>query len=446
VETARWVLLLLPTTVGMIGFSHAAAPDMPFSSMLTIAMVAAAVVLGLVPQTTAPSSFVSLTSSTSSAAVLFGFSLGLAVLAKGPAAIILCGGGVFFWALFTKRWRDTLRLLHPTPIIAFCVTALPWYILCARRNPDFFRVFIIEHNFKRYLTPEFQHIQPLWFYVPIVALALLPWTVLLLWSASLGTVRLWREKQLSTSAAYFLSYALFTLAFFSISQSKLPGYILPSIPAICLLLARSFVSLTPTHRKSFRLVHLTAAFLLFVLFALTEVATPHFSRGNEKFGIAAGLVLASLGATNLILGCFCPATSRNTLRTPPAFSIFPILIVLILADKLLPSFFYWDPSGRSLARELNLRNIPGNQLLLVNMRRDLHYSLNFYLREEIKDWDRSRLEDGYILTGAKNCRYLVSPTLACEEIPIDLQSTGMFLYRVTSDASAARTPDGGQPQ
>src|SRR6266700_5096 len=48
-ETARWLLLLLPTTVGMIGFSHAAATDMPFSAMLTIAMVCAAVVLGLAP-------------------------------------------------------------------------------------------------------------------------------------------------------------------------------------------------------------------------------------------------------------------------------------------------------------------------------------------------------------------------------------------------------------
>jgi 4-amino-4-deoxy-L-arabinose transferase-like glycosyltransferase len=48
-ETARWLLLLLPTTVGMIGFSHAAATDMPFSAMLTIAMVCAAVVLELAP-------------------------------------------------------------------------------------------------------------------------------------------------------------------------------------------------------------------------------------------------------------------------------------------------------------------------------------------------------------------------------------------------------------
>ncbi len=155
-ETARWLLLLLPTTVGMIGFSHAAATDMPFSGMLTIAMVAAAVAVGLARNENTPI----IPRSPWLALVLFGFFLALAVLAKGPAAIVLCGGAVFFWALLTKRWRDAFRLLHPVAIAAFCFTALPWYILCARRNPDFLRVFLIEHNFKRYHPPEFQHIQP----------------------------------------------------------------------------------------------------------------------------------------------------------------------------------------------------------------------------------------------------------------------------------------------
>ena len=170
-ETARWLLLLLPTTVGMIGFSHAAATDMPFTGMLTIAMVCAAVVLRLVPAGAGGASSAPTDSSTPWAAlILLGFFLGLAVLAKGPAGIILCGGAVFFWAIFTKRWRDASRLFHPVAIGAFCLTALPWYILCARRNPDFFRIFFIEHNFKRYLTPEFQHIQPFWYYGPILLL------------------------------------------------------------------------------------------------------------------------------------------------------------------------------------------------------------------------------------------------------------------------------------
>src|SRR5207302_9788160 len=142
-QTARWLRRLLPYAVGMIGFSHAAATDMPFSAMLTIAMVSAAVVLGLTRNENTPI----LLRTPWLALILFGFFLGLAVLAKGPAAIILSGGAVFFWALFTKRWRDALRLFHPSAIASFCLTALPWYVLCARRNPDFLRIFIIEHNF-----------------------------------------------------------------------------------------------------------------------------------------------------------------------------------------------------------------------------------------------------------------------------------------------------------
>src|SRR5215471_1108104 len=172
-ETARWLLLLLPTTVGMIGFSHAASTDMPFSAMLTVAMVSAAFVLGLVRDEYTPI----LPRTPWLALVLLGFFLGLAVLAKGPAAIVLSSGTLLPWAILSKRWRDAFRCLHPVAITSFCLTALSWYLLCARRNPDFFRVFIIEHNFKRYLTPEFQHIQPFWFYLPVTLLAVSPWSI-----------------------------------------------------------------------------------------------------------------------------------------------------------------------------------------------------------------------------------------------------------------------------
>jgi 4-amino-4-deoxy-L-arabinose transferase-like glycosyltransferase len=212
-ECARWLLLLLPTSVGMIGFSHAAATDMPFAGMLTIAMVCAAVGLGL---TRSDQDKPILPQTPWLALVHFGFFLGLATLAKGPAAIILSGGAVFFWAIFTKRWRDALRLLHPAAIVSFCVTALPWYILCARRNPDFFRVFIVEHNFKRYLTPEFQHVQPFWFYAPILLVAFLPWTAVVMASLILGGQRFRRKKQVSPVTSLLLCWSLFCLLFFTI--------------------------------------------------------------------------------------------------------------------------------------------------------------------------------------------------------------------------------------
>src|SRR6184192_1403045 len=78
-ECARWLLLSLPTSIGMIGFSHACATDMPFAGMLTITMVCAAVVLGLT-QTSEDTPILPKTPWV--ALLLFGFFLGLAVLAK----------------------------------------------------------------------------------------------------------------------------------------------------------------------------------------------------------------------------------------------------------------------------------------------------------------------------------------------------------------------------
>src|SRR5438552_3738991 len=257
-ETARWLLLMLPTSVGMIGFSHAAATDMPFSGMLTIAMVCAAVVLGLTRNENTPviprTPWIEL--------ILFGFFLGRAVLAKDPAAIILAGGAVFFWALSTKRWRDAVRLLHPVAIVSFCATALPWYILCARRNPDFFRVFIIEHNFKRYLTPEFQHIQPCWYYVPVTLIAVFPWVVILIssvptvWSLSKAK---WRPSSLTI---LLLTWSLFCLVFFSTSNSKLAGYSLPAFSAIGMLLARTLARQLDMFQTQVRMACINSALLL----------------------------------------------------------------------------------------------------------------------------------------------------------------------------------------
>src|SRR5208337_2374591 len=202
------------------------------------------------------------------ALLFFGFFLGLATLAKGPAAVALSGGGVLLWAAFTRRWRDAFRCLHPVAIGSFCLTALPWYILCSRRNPDFFRVFIIEHNFKRYLTPEFQHIQPFWFYIPILLVAFLPWTLALVWSALHGVFYAWPKHRPSDATLLAFCWAIFCLVFFSISKSKLPGYILPSIPPIGLLFSRAYVHLVPEKDWTYRTLLLGGAIVNILLAAL----------------------------------------------------------------------------------------------------------------------------------------------------------------------------------
>jgi 4-amino-4-deoxy-L-arabinose transferase-like glycosyltransferase len=465
-ETARWLLLLLPTTVGMIGFSHAAAMDMPFTGMLTVAMVCAAVALRLIPERKNAMSNGEPAAATGSqgkiippanrragvfstpwlALILFGFFLGLAVLAKGPAGIILCGGAVFFWGLFTKLWRDAFRLLHPLAVASFCLTALPWYILCARRNPDFFRVFIIEHNFKRFLTPEFQHIQPFWFYGPVLLIAFLPWTVTVVWSIFVGIARIIQEQGISSRTGYFVCWPLFCFLFFSVSKSKLPGYLLPAVPAIGLLAAHAQTTLAHRRHRSYRLVLLLTSLSFAIVLSLIAMGTPKVSRGTEQFGVAVALLLFLLGLANLILGLAYTPTESGFRRVLAACCVLPILFALFQTDSFIADLFPWDPSGRAIAHELRLRDIPTDLLMVAGMSRGLHYSLNFYLHQEIKGWDSATPTQGFLLTGSRLCKGLVGPNYSCQQLPFNLESTGRFLYRVKPTPSVERSASGGKLQ
>jgi 4-amino-4-deoxy-L-arabinose transferase-like glycosyltransferase len=425
-ETARWLLVMLPTTVGMIGFSHAAATDMPFSAMLTIAMVCAAVVLGLVRDEHTPI----LPRTPWLALVLFGFFLGLAALAKGPAAIVLSGGAVLLCAVFTKRWRDALRCLHPAGIASFCLTALPWYIACARRNPDFLRVFIIEHNFKRYLTPEFQHFQPFWFYIPIVLIAFVPWTLVLIWSAAYGSMRSWLERRLSASNIFLLSWAAFCLLFFSVSKSKLPGYILPAIPSIGLLLARSYAVLVPLEKKYFRwllsawsILSLVAAMALFWIGRRSTG-----SRANAMSMIVIGCVLLLFALANLLLTLEKRPQSR--LLDPAALCVLPVFVPLLLFPTMSRPWLHGDLSGKTVATEILARQIPCDRIYYVAMPRGKQFSLSFYLHHQVQDWSEDAPKDGYLLLPNRNCSQYVKPPWACGNEPIELKSSGWFLYPV----------------
>jgi 4-amino-4-deoxy-L-arabinose transferase-like glycosyltransferase len=443
-ETARWLLLLLPTTVGMIGFSHAAATDMPFSGMLTIAMVAAAVAIGLTRNENTPI----IPRTPWLALFLFGVFLGAAVLAKGPAAIVLCGGAVFFWALFTKRWRDAFHLLHPAAIVAFCLTALPWYILCARRNPDFFRVFIIEHNFKRYLTPEFQHIQPFWYYGGVLLIALIPWTALFLWAAIAGLVYTMRLRRCSSEMLFLLGWAIFCVTFFSLSQSKLPGYILPAMPVIGLIVARSCLSLGTEHRKSFGATLLGYGLLIFGFAPLMDRLLPHISRGAAIFRDEVGMAVLILSLPSIILSIgFLFSRERHTRNLAVALSLIPALLPFGITDnRLISDLGLSRISSRDLAVQLKVPKVPTDQIVIYGTGRSWGYGLNFYLHRELQDWDQNPAKENFVLSGTFRCSPIRSLSYECTDVPLGSLSDGWFLSHITPKSSADSLPRSGQPQ
>ena len=408
-ETARWLLLLLPTTVGMIGFSHAAATDMPFSAMLTIAMVCAAVVVGLMRNENTPI----LPRTPWLALFLFGFFLGLAVLAKGPAAIILSGGAVFFWALFTQRWRDAFRLFHPAAIASFCLTALPWYILCTRRNPDFFRIFIVEHNFKRYLTPEFQHIQPFWFYVPVLLVASLPWIAIFLWSLVKGTAKLWRTRSPSASASLLLCWAGFCLLFFSLSKSKLPGYVLPALPPIVLIFTRDLVKRSCSAASRIRWIGvLTGATILLLAgigFRFGNATSIADIRPAQWIG-AAIFMAFPIGILVMLLAAW--GKLRIALIVSAGFVVYALH-----AATWNPWDFDAVISTRWVA-EFMPEDHPGfnpKEVATYRLRRSFHYQLNFYLHRELLEWDGMETKTKWLLVSPQSVHELQRRGFQCED-------------------------------
>ncbi len=206
---AAWIsTLILGTTAAWIGFSQVGVTDLPLSATFSAAMLLALPWIARRETRYLPA-----------AAAL----LGLAVLAKGLLPLVLAAPLVMGW----RNWRDLIR---PRVIAPFLVVALPWYILCFLRNGyPFIDVFFVEHQLERFVSGALMHVQPWWFYLPCLVGLLLPWTPLL---ALLGKRGAYRDPRL----LFLLLWLSFGLIFFSASANKLPGYVLPLIPAIAALL------------------------------------------------------------------------------------------------------------------------------------------------------------------------------------------------------------------
>jgi 4-amino-4-deoxy-L-arabinose transferase-like glycosyltransferase len=388
--------LIFSTSVAAIGFARAAGPDMLFSAALIVAMASGATVLlrrgALRLERNAQARD---GASPYLAFVVFGASLGLAVLAKGPAGILLAAGAIAIWALVTSRWGAAIRLAHPIVIAAFCLVSLPWYVLCALRNPDFLRVFIFQHNFERYLTPMFQHRQPFWYFVPILLLGLLPWAACL-WPTVEEGLRLWRQKSWSNSPGFFIAcWAIFPFLFFSFSQSKLPGYILPAIPPLALLISvgvqrRTLVSSVPSARCD-----LIAVGVTWIVMALSAVhwvnRLPTAARGvPEKMILQVSIIAISGGIAIVVLGF---RRGREALL----LSFFLAALCVELAGaRVLPALDFFI-SARFHGELLRNHRYP-DRVFTFHLTRSWEYGLGFYLGRELLEWSPADVSAALVLT------------------------------------------------
>lgn len=172
---------------------------------------------------------------------------GLGVLTKGPVTLILV-----LMPLWTHRRLVTTAAISWRAWFGFyaiiLTIALPWYMAVCWQRPEFVRYFLWQHNVERFVEP-FDHVRPVWFYLPLVLIGLLP-VALLAWPlVRFLTSTLPEHSNRRCPALGFLLLAgAWCVFFFSLAGSKLPTYILPAFPPLCLALG-CFVARTDWHRS-----------------------------------------------------------------------------------------------------------------------------------------------------------------------------------------------------
>jgi 4-amino-4-deoxy-L-arabinose transferase-like glycosyltransferase len=260
------------------------------------------------------------------------FALGLAVLTKGPVAVVLAGLIWIIWVAVCRRpWRP---LINVKGWLLLALLTLPWLAYVQWRYPEFFHFFIIEQHFGRFLTPAI-HPEPLYYYGPVLLGLLLPWTWLLPWALSSGSR--WRDQD----ERFLLIWATVILVFFSLSRGKLVPYILPALLPLALLLGRSLAQLTGPGRLSFNSRFLKTSLILWATSGVALVALNFWPPGP----LSRALTRAGLASPYLLMACLIFALA-------PLVALLwrhlgALLLGALLLSALLPTGIDQVSRGRS---------------------------------------------------------------------------------------------------
>lgn len=164
--------------------------------------------------------------------------IGVSLLAKGLVGLVIPFGVIGAYYLIRREWPTRtflMSLIWGLPL-ALAVAAV-WYVpVIMRHGWSFIDEFFLQHHFARYVSNKYHHPQPFFFYLLIIIPLTVPWTAFLI--EGLAKARNWKwrgQSAIDKMRVFAVAWLLFPLAFFSFSGSKLPGYILPVLPAVALM-------------------------------------------------------------------------------------------------------------------------------------------------------------------------------------------------------------------
>ena len=219
---------------------------------------------------------------------VLGVACGMGFMTKGFLAWLLpVLIGVPF-ALWQRRIKEML-CYGPLAVVLAIAVCLPWALMIHHQEPDFWQFFFWNEHIRRFSASDAQHIQPWWFYLPLLLAASLPWATLL----PAALLDAWKQKR-QPGIAFLLLWLLLPLAMFSLSKGKLPTYILPCLLPLALLMGHALMSWIDQGRSTvIRLNGLLNALL--AVAGLTgliylQVTRPVYAN-TEMFSLSLGLIV-----------------------------------------------------------------------------------------------------------------------------------------------------------
>ncbi len=411
--------LMVASAAGVVGFAHAAATDMPLTAMFTIALLAWYAWW-----------------ETEHPLLLAGFYtfLALATLAKGPVAPVLAGVIIMLFAIAGGRSRVVFKTLWSPGLLMFFVVTLPWYVAVQVRNPEFFRVFILEHNLARFGTNLYRHQQPFWFFVPVLLLSLIPWVVFVI-AGGWETLRAWWSERRAlfgsgdALSVFLLIWLIVPVVFFSLSQSKLPGYILPAIPAGPLLVAeylRRHAEEAPTSWLVV-LYSLLAGSLLVPAILIRYLLLPHPVTAGTGPIVTSILALVIAAAIVMMLQQGGWGMLRSATLVPVVLAVAALIrIGAPVVDQTL--------SARPVAAELARLSPQPLPVAVFGIKRETEYGLAFYRDQVIEQYVDGQLPgQEHLLVTSHEEQVALAKLLGRREVQFlgSYAAQGLDFYRVS---------------
>jgi 4-amino-4-deoxy-L-arabinose transferase-like glycosyltransferase len=399
--------LIAASGAGIVGYAHAASMDMALATAFTAGMLAWWAWLE--------------TENKIYLAVFYG-AIALGTLAKGPVAPFLAIVVIVSYAATVREFRPALKTFWLPGILLFCAIALPWYFAVQLRNPEFFREFIVQHNLGRFSKNLYHHTEPSWYYLPVTALALLPWTVFTI-AAFLQSVRKWWDARKTTGAPetdseYRLSlfascWFLVPVIFFSVSQSKLPGYILPAIPAGALLLVDYLRHRLEDNDASPVATWLVALHALFAAAPIVPALLIAYLITQRRLPGGQPMLISLAIAFILCCGIALTLARRNGLRMLRFVTLIPVVLTVGAVLKLGSETMDQTLSARPLAQEIATVDMHRLPLAVYHIRRELEYGLTFYRNHLTLNYDWGSVpQEEHLLVAPENSQVEIAKLAA----------------------------------